>query len=1151
MKKKSIIVALTLAATATGFTLTACSNKGGAAGDVDLEALVKSVILNNNGDKVNSDFNVPSYVSTETGKKYKLTWTSTNTDLLTFTYVEDDPDTPEDESLEDATAVINQGDKLTEVTFYATISEGDKQAKSEEFSVRIEKKLSAEDQFKAFYDGAADKVKGTVTGYVLAKAGKSVYNEKGQCCLYIASDTYGPGAYYAYNCYMDEADYDALQVGDFVTVKNAQFQSYNGIIEACYGDVVRDASKKISAEEVTKKTQDITADVEAASDLERALFYKQGNRVQLKGAKIKAITEAAYVNTKGKYSSTTQDVLTLEVNGNTMKLVLEEGITGFADAGTKTLFDGLVALEVGSYVDVEGLLVGTGAIAVESADSCKAAASVPTWALLETTAAETTFEPFTEDAEVVLPTAGTAYDNVAITWALKDTYQSATITDGKLVVTPKTTEETVVLVGTFTANGTTKTVEYTFTTQALTTEEKLAKEAELFSLDEAYFTNAEPVALITAGKKFPTIAITYAVKEGGNAIQLTTDNKIKFKAVDADTNVIITVTFTLDDKTVTKDVEFTVKNPEVTVSEAQTPVAGTGYDAYTYSAQLGKTIYYTGVMSGYYLATADAPASAKKVYVEAVTGGYNVYTLGENNAKVYIVAYVSGTYYNVSLQSTTDVETLKTTLKTEKVNAVWTFDEANNIIMSLDGKTFFLGTRNKYNTLGIYETSNLTSATYFATHLGQTTVKAYTRAEKVAFEAAKLTNNIDAKSTVEYDLNTTPMVFDDVEISYAVKAGDTTGTVVEDGKVTFGTVGSATNVTIVATLTCNGETTTKEFTFEVAPLEFKDVTEAVDGKTTGDSIMVTGVVTSKTSSYCWISDGTTDFQVYGLDASSKYKFADINVGDVIYVMGTYKLYNTTHETDSNTGKIIDKGVATAEQKLAITASELALADIDEDVVDQQLATAGTTFTDATISWAPKATYAGVTVTDNKLTATQQADDVAVTLVATITAGTKTTTKEVSFTLKKVSATKVVKTSYSGTGIAYNTDPVLVYDTEDYAEALGLNTTIFNVICTKGDGNGVAIYSSDVRLYWKSAADKTNGGSITYSVGTGYVIDSVKITYTSDDYGANAKVYAGSVELTATDGVFTVNGSSFTIKNEATANKQVRIKEVEITYTKTA
>ena len=151
---------------------------------------------------------------------------------------------------------------------------------------------------------------------------------------------------------MDEADYDALQVGDFVTVKNAQFQSYNGIIEACYGDVVRDASKKISAEEVTKKTQDITADVEAAADLERALFYKQGNRVQLKGAKIKAITEAAYVNTKGKYSSTTQDVLTLEVNGNTMKLVLEEGITGFADAGTKTLFDGLVALEVGSYVDV-------------------------------------------------------------------------------------------------------------------------------------------------------------------------------------------------------------------------------------------------------------------------------------------------------------------------------------------------------------------------------------------------------------------------------------------------------------------------------------------------------------------------------------------------------------------------------------------------------------------------------------------------------------------------------------------------------------------------------------------------------------------------------------------------------------------------------
>jgi hypothetical protein len=122
---------------------------------------------------------------------------------------------------------------------------------------------------------------------------------------------------------------------------------------------------------------------------------------------------------------------------------------------------------------------------------------------------------------------------------------------------------------------------------------------------------------------------------------------------------------------------------------------------------------------------------------------------------------------------------------------------------------------------------------------------------------------------------------------------------------------------------------------------------------------------------------------------------------------------------------------------------------------------------------------------------------------------------------------------------------------DYAENLGLDTNIFDIVTIKGDGNGVAFYNSDIRIYWKGAADNTNLCGVTYSVATGYRIDSVVVTFTSDSYGENAKVLVDSTEVTKADGAYAINGSSFTIVNAAEANSQVRVKSVSITYTKIA
>ena len=142
MKKiKFMTIGAVLAALATG-ALTSCN---GGKGSVDVNALAKQIIITNDGNKISDDFKLPSYVSD--GKdNYKLTWTSSNTSLLTFEYSVDDPATADyDESLDEVKAKITRPeDKLTPVEFYATVTVGDKSANSETFSVRINKAISPE-----------------------------------------------------------------------------------------------------------------------------------------------------------------------------------------------------------------------------------------------------------------------------------------------------------------------------------------------------------------------------------------------------------------------------------------------------------------------------------------------------------------------------------------------------------------------------------------------------------------------------------------------------------------------------------------------------------------------------------------------------------------------------------------------------------------------------------------------------------------------------------------------------------------------------------------------------------------------------------------------------------------------------------------------
>ena len=103
---------------------------------------------------------------------------------------------------------------------------------------------------------------------------------------------------------------------------------------------------------------------------------------------------------------------------------------------------------------------------------------------------------------------------------------------------------------------------------------------------------------------------------------------------------------------------------------------------------LGKTLYFSGAMSGYYFAASENPADAVKVYSEAVEGGYRMYFM-DGETKTYLdIVYRDKNKANVIL--TTDPVGVY----------VWN-EEANTWTVTIDEAeaTFYLGTYNSYNTI--------------------------------------------------------------------------------------------------------------------------------------------------------------------------------------------------------------------------------------------------------------------------------------------------------------------------------------------------------------------------------------------------------------------------------------------------------------------
>ena len=174
---------------------------------------------------------------------------------------------------------------------------------------------------------------------------------------------------------------------------------------------------------------------------------------------------------------------------------------------------------------------------------------------------------------------------------------------------------------------------------------------------------------------------------------------------------------------------------------------------------------------------------------------------------------------------------------------------------------------------------------------------------------------------------------------------------------------------------------------------------------------------------------------------------------------------------------------------------------------------------------------------NEGVVTRGTADVKVTLTATLKLNNETATVTFEVTvLAKVemsqTGTFILKSPASSTNMN-GTNQIALLNSE-------IDATKWSAVGDKkSHTNNVGLYA-EIRLYGKTGKD---GNELIIS-SSEYTIQSIKIDFAAS---VGAVVLVNGLEVSATDGVYVINASSFTIKNTNDDKTQVKINSIEITY----
>ena len=236
-----------------------------------------------------------------------------------------------------------------------------------------------------------------------------------------------------------------------------------------------------------------------------------------------------------------------------------------------------------------------------------------------------------------------------------------------------------------------------FTAVERTPEEKIAAELSVINLP-ANVGTATVVDLPLAGANYTDVAISWT-SDSANAV-VGTDGKLTISLADEATTVTLTATLTCGDKTVTETFEIAVAaKPNVVNVVVDAPVVGEEYYFMVYQANLGRNLFITGEMDGYYFATtSDIEAAVKVKVVDAGEGKYDL-MVGDK----YLGIVASGTYINVKY------------LDAAPENKFTWNTEYKTFTTTVNDTEYYFGT---YNTFQTFSASKLSyAATSFVAHL--------------------------------------------------------------------------------------------------------------------------------------------------------------------------------------------------------------------------------------------------------------------------------------------------------------------------------------------------------------------------------------------------------------------------------------------------
>jgi hypothetical protein len=164
-----------------------------------------------------------------------------------------------------------------------------------------------------------------------------------------------------------------------------------------------------------------------------------------------------------------------------------------------------------------------------------------------------------------------------------------------------------------------------------------------------------------------------------------------------------TVEFTWDEASQTEVVmikRVAGKEETKTLSIVDSPKTGVAYKFGFKQEGLGKVLYATGTMDGYYMATSDSASVAIDVYLEKTGSNYYVYTKLDGKKKyLNIEATPNGQHVNAVFSDKAD---MSFTYDADKKTLV----TAKELTKKGESSTFVFGTYGTYTTIGASATTH-------------------------------------------------------------------------------------------------------------------------------------------------------------------------------------------------------------------------------------------------------------------------------------------------------------------------------------------------------------------------------------------------------------------------------------------------------------